>query len=1374
MTAVIPGTGRTVNRPLRAGPSPDIAGAGSNRPEDALLEEARLLSSVAESLASSIGRPEAALWKRPAPSKAYRWITTAIPWMKPASLVELSTISGHAQSARRAHQAYGAPARGRGEIAGTAKKLLGRLGQRREALDRAVANFEHARSAHADSRSVSATSDQTSDAARRRSQAATELRAASSALQEAISGSDLVGLMGLSYLADQREKSDAFARKRINELQAKAHALRSDAYDRRDTIDLELRARTEEARVLMSIGHDLDAAEKTALEAQGRLRHQEKRLGRLPAGPADSGSMSPALPALHARLSNEIAQAQALLQSAETAQMRTLQSLDVIDAGFARVNRQIAELMQQRSAAEAQRDEAERSLAWLAEASSRLAKQTAVTAEPEADVDTQAIDELHDRFVAQQFHLPHAFGTRPDAGLQTVLEALSAHLKETGAPGRLPLMMAMETITNALVDVTRSDAGRATRLLNALGCEFTAHWAELAQAQAETRSSRATAAAPADHTVSDVLAFNRLIAALPRGSDLLHALSRDGRQPAAKEQMQALHVFWTADDASRTEPDRSVVAWLGRARRVALAGCRGETDAGFDDVDHAAYHAVRNGYLSNAPGSLYAEHNARMMKAITEWVIRAASSSSRTNDAAQPTIWRRLASTLNIRRPVARAEPTNGHSPQRGAAAGMSEADAARQAMFDYLEVLEKRHGRASKVKPTSQDAQPTSATRATRPTNGAARPAAWRHLVPTWNKTPFNRRLLSRGYDVAESMGLDSARLLVDRAVRQRMSSLAPLIEAARQRGGGEGTLDALFAQSLVDYLTLVGNRGRHLSKVRLTDHDTRKMIQRLPDAAQRMHARRFQTFMNSVTPHGSTAYEVLGRVDERLRSRSPAIPRAPAQEAANGELAAAVHLLKTQRLGDRTDIVTFFKPFILDMALRDKVRLGGGGTLGVGLPALPYGPQSQVVSPLLVAETSRSEEAFAQLFMPVLGIEMMFGKVRIKANEATVGVVAGPSLGTVVALQGTATVRATRQHAKTDATLMRFFRKRHEEEAMRMKMLNALDSLVRWDMIEPGRGRAYSGPLEAVFARNPEVSVSQVDAVADTTTIRTAVSARIPSVKHVDPHSGGIAQTFRVEPSLSAEAQRTRERRDERGGHVNVYAAVGDTAQRRASVGLSVAGAPLSYLPPDGPHHAHHTGAQRETLGLQLGITRDIAWDMEKHEISPFLLDGKQDGDLDRHYSTPTDMLKEISANREQWLMRCVETLEPDEKGNTDTPDNRMRAGVLLDEFEREIGRLGQNSNYCLYNVNYSMRGAASEWIDGYRGLAQLARKRGDMEAERKAHEAIDEILVSRGTWRPLMLIVRERAKDSVTLGWRNVLRWERMANVDGQRTAAQFPPP
>jgi hypothetical protein len=60
------------------------------------------------------------------------------------------------------------------------------------------------------------------------------------------------------------------------------------------------------------------------------------------------------------------------------------------------------------------------------------------------------------------------------------------------------------------------------------------------------------------------------------------------------------------------------------------------------------------------------------------------------------------------------------------------------------------------------------------------------------------------------------------------------------------------------------------------------------------------------------------------------------------------------------------------------------------------------------------------------------------------------------------------------------------------------------------------------------------------------------------------------------------------------------------------------------------------------------------------------------------------------------------------------------------------------------------------------------------RRAQRSIDDILLMRATWRPLMLIVRERTRDSTALGWRSLLRWQRNANVDGQRTAAQFPPP
>ncbi|RML90646.1 HopAS1, partial [Pseudomonas syringae pv. maculicola] len=117
----------------------------------------------------------------------------------------------------------------------------------------------------------------------------------------------------------------------------------------------------------------------------------------------------------------------------------------------------------------------------------------------------------------------------------------------------------------------------------------------------------------------------------------------------------------------------------------------------------------------------------------------------------------------------------------------------------------------------------------------------------------------------------------------------------------------------------------------------------------------------------------------------------------------------------------------------------------------------------------------------------------------------------------------------------------------------------------------------------------------------------------------------------------------------------AKGDTAQQRMGVTANLNFAPIASSATPAEKGANH-GVQGQGLGLQLGMSRDLAWALEKNEISPFLIGDKQDADLDRHYSTPRDMQAEITANRDLWLMRCIETLEPDETGNKNTPDNRL----------------------------------------------------------------------------------------------------------------------
>lgn len=79
-------------------------------------------------------------------------------------------------------------------------------------------------------------------------------------------------------------------------------------------------------------------------------------------------------------------------------------------------------------------------------------------------------------------------------------------------------------------------------------------------------------------------------------------------------------------------------------------------------------------------------------------------------------------------------------------------------------------------------------------------------------------------------------------------------------------------------------------------------------------------------------SVYEALNRVDEHLREILPPAlqPSQSVDEVLEQDLGAAIKLLKNRHLREKSDIVTFFKPFILESRLRDRLRLGGGGTLG------------------------------------------------------------------------------------------------------------------------------------------------------------------------------------------------------------------------------------------------------------------------------------------------------------------------------------------------------------------------------------------------------------------------------------------------------------
>lgn len=669
----------------------------------------------------------------------------------------------------------------------------------------------------------------------------------------------------------------------------------------------------------------------------------------------------------------------------------------------------------------------------------------------------------------------------------------------------------------------------------------------------------------------------------------------------------------------------------------------------------------------------------------------------------------------------------------------------------------------------------------------------ALRGLTPHQNKSPFTAAGLKRATAVAESFGMTTSRSLADKDVREMAGGLADWARTELARDLVAAGVEPREAQAFAAATLALAERAQrpgHASQWRFGSHEAGAVRAAAFEYQHRTAAHAPQRFrqwnhhhplpqlFEELSAQKADSFEALGAVSDYLKRQfADAAPSERRQALAQDvSVHRAADIARQQRFRSKEDLLGYFEPILLGMQLRDKLKLSGGGVVGGGLPWLPYSVPSPVVSPVLSFGLSRQEEAFFQVFMPILGMEISLGSIRSTGIEAKIGVAAGPHLPGVARVQVSATERLSRQSTGSEGTILRLFREHGRDDArddtLRTEMLGVLDSWVRWDQVHPEGQPDYSGPLEAVLARHPKVSLGEIDAHSLTRSFVTKVSAGAMLQLHsVD----GTTSRLGISVGASVKAERIAESRTEHGGHIRVKADTGDTARQKVALGLQVS-ALLAADPSGGEAlwHAGENGAiKRGGVPGQLELSRDLYRNIEKHSVSPFTIGGKQDADLDRHYSTAEDMLAEIRRYREDWLARCVETLEPDAQGNKDTPANRNAAEAMLRSFEARVAELGRNSRLCEYNVNYTMRPQASAWIDTFRALEGLATLRGDAQAAAEAHSACDAILQQDSTWRPLILIVREKGRDVRTLGWNLVLRLQRSIGVEGQRTAAQFPP-
>lgn len=1322
ITSGVPGTGRVFNRPVRAG-VPNQVHAGTvgpagplgqaiertpsvaESPAKAAIRDAEDIARIAASLERSLAATEATVFAPPARSRMAR-LARRLPGLHPTGLRDTAAPASAGESAG-AENASSQP-----DDAGSLRDPLQIMRQREENAALAALFTQRIADARTILSNVQGKPDHTP-----------AMRRAADALDKALRGTALLHVENMRTLADAGDARLDFAMRRLSEIKTEVYGIKDKAASDRAAAEARLHALAEESAALQTHDHQLSAADDIVDIATTRFNRLSGQLsaatrtGKRPANAFGTPGASYAA-SEHEALQQAVSEARGLLDSALEVQTRNVQRMQ----RFSEIQQEILALMSERADADRLWHAADRAVKPLLDASVALPTHPDNEAAARAK-EAEAIDAAKAAVLEQLTDAVHVFPAGGGPALQAQLKALASTLLQPSPPIPIPAAGAVRLITQAAADIGL-DGNQTAAALAEMARRPVGHWV--------------SADPGGDALSTQVAQLSRKLASLPRGTTLLHVISRDGATAPDADRLQALRVYWAADEAlaNLSDDDGPDRAWLEQARHVASSkslentaeqSVAGKTPAIHDDVALGAYNAVRNGYLSIAPGSPYDLHDRRLRKAIDEWVIRAGGI-------------------------VAPAPASSGD-------------------------------------------------TRATA-TDGPAAPTRLRRAMPHLVKSPFRSGVLGRAFAVGESMGLQSLRIQVDTALDQKLGELERRVAAS----DGDAGPDRDAAAALLAHLRAQQAQGKHLSEYTLGTADVKALQLRLagPSGARRAlppgRSNAAANGANGAAPDATTtdgrnrlrkrppvvlpesigqlcadrlsAYEALNRLASQLSRTAENEETDAAAQAAEADLSAALQLVKSRRFAKKEHVLTYFNPLIENSRLRDRLRMGGGGALGLNLPSLPYAAFSPVASPIFTAERARSDEAFVQLFMPILGFEMTFGSTKTRATEATVGVAAGPTVAPGVAIQGAFTLRGARQRTRMDGTVVRFFRRRHQDAEMRANMGNALDSIVRWDSLDPARGARYAGPMEALLSRNPLVSVASVEGRTSTDTVVARLSARLPSAHFNDAH--GAAQTLGLELFAGAEIERIKESRTEQGGKVRIDGAHGDTAQQRLNAGATLSASPLSNQSVPVGDAGKQGAVQREALPLQWSITRELAWFKAQHEISPFIIEDQQDADIDRHTATPDDILGEIKENRDAWLMRCIETLEPDAEGNKDNPANRKAAALHLDAFEKTVAGLGRDSRYCHYNVNYSMRGATGVQIDVYRGLKRLAVQRGDAVAAQEAQNAIDDMLRMRSTWRPLMLIVRERARDSTSTGWRSLLRWQHIGNIDAQRTAAQFPPP
>jgi hypothetical protein len=492
---------------------------------------------------------------------------------------------------------------------------------------------------------------------------------------------------------------------------------------------------------------------------------------------------------------------------------------------------------------------------------------------------------------------------------------------------------------------------------------------------------------------------------------------------------------------------------------------------------------------------------------------------------------------------------------------------------------------------------------------------------------------------------------------------------------------------------------------------------------------------------------------------------------ELAVDQVAESVTIARRKQFDSPEQVVDFYKPMLKELRLRNQLIMTAGGEMGVGVPLLPVSVATGGILNLNANLFSYKKEASFQIKSPTYGLELVIGDTTTKTGDLKVtGGYNGVELGPIRLTTPSGSVKGDLNRGKSTFTTLRILRGKddkgvREEQKARDAGAELLNTVLRWneDGQHPVPGQHFSGPLEAVLAKHPDVLVANGSKELAGHGLTGDLSLAFRGGVGHGAFSAGAGAT------LSGKAEWAKEVSKERSGYA--HQVVNDrSSQFRTRLNLAfnlggINGVPQARVALDGKDPDN--GATRFYGPLNFAdFSRELAYRLEKNGATRFAIGDQTGGSLDRAYGSAKEVLAEIDNHQEEFYMRFLETVAAEKGTERDTEENRHLAAIQLSQFKRDLAEASKHPN-LQFNIKYEMQPRMSGWIDGHNALETLAVQSGDVALANQQREARGRLVESSSTWSFKNCAIRNKGKDSSDLGIDFI--WRRSAKRSAETSSA-----